>query len=69
MGSHLDSFNRVIGEAKAIDKITDLERGQILNYLKESSLNVGVILNFKHARVKWERVVLWYSCSLVFIRG
>ena len=29
-----------------------------LNYLKIANLAVGLILNFKHARLEWERVVL-----------
>jgi GxxExxY protein len=51
-------FNQVIVDAKTIDNITDHERGQILNYLKITGLKVGVILNFKHARLEWERLVL-----------
>jgi GxxExxY protein len=51
-------FNQVVVDAKVIDEITDQERGQILNYLKRTGLKVGVILNFKHARLEWERLVL-----------
>jgi GxxExxY protein len=36
----------------------DHERGQMLNYLRITKLRVGLILNFKHARLEWERVVL-----------
>ncbi|MHB8523482.1 MAG: GxxExxY protein [Limisphaerales bacterium] len=43
---------------KVIDCITDIERGQMLNYLKITKLRVGVILNFKHAKLEWERIVL-----------
>ena len=48
----------LIVETKTIDRITDHERGQMLNYLRITSLPVGVILNFKHARLEWERLVL-----------
>ncbi len=51
-------FGCVIADTKAIDRITDHERGQMLDYLRISGLRVGVILNFKHARLEWERVVL-----------
>ena len=54
----LIAFGSVIVDAKVIDRITDVERGQMLNYLRISKLRVGVILNFKHARLKWERIVL-----------
>ena len=49
---------KLIVETKTIDRITDHERGQMLNYLRITTLPVGVILNFKHARLEWERLVL-----------
>jgi GxxExxY protein len=54
----LIAFGQVIVDAKVIERITDHERGQMLNYLKISKLAVGVILNFKRAKLEWERVVL-----------
>ena len=30
----------------------------MLNYLRITTLPLGVILNFKHARLEWERLVL-----------
>jgi GxxExxY protein len=54
----LIAFGLVIVDAKEIDKITDHERGQMLNYLRIIKLRVGLIVNFKHARLEWERVVL-----------
>jgi GxxExxY protein len=49
---------KLIVDTKTIDRITDHERGQMLNYLRITALPVGVILNFKHARLEWERLVL-----------
>jgi len=54
----LIAFDAVIVDAKVIDRITDVERGQILNYLRITKLRVGVILNFAHAKLEWERIVL-----------
>src|SRR3954447_16078090 len=51
-------FNAVIVDPKIIDKITDHERGKMINYLRISKMRVGLILNFKHARLEWERLVL-----------
>jgi GxxExxY protein len=51
-------FGLVIVDTKVIDRITDRERGQMLNYLRITKLRVGLILNFKNARLKFERVVL-----------
>ncbi len=51
-------FDRIVVDTKTIDRITDLERGQILNYLKITQLTVGLILNFKRPQLEWERLVL-----------
>lgn len=54
----LIAFGSVVVDAKVIDRITDHERGQMLNYLRITKLSVGVILNFKRAKLEWERVIL-----------
>ena len=51
-------FDQIEVDTKTIDRIGDHERGQILNYLKITNLNVGVILNFKNPKLEWERLVL-----------
>ncbi len=51
-------FNTVVVDPKVVDRITDHERGKMLNYLRISKLRVGLSLNFKFARLQWERVVL-----------
>ena len=51
-------FGSVIVDTKVVDRITDHERGQMLNYLRITKLRVGLILNFKNARLEFERVVL-----------
>ena len=48
----------VVVDAKVIDQIADHEMGQMLNYLKITGLKVGLILNFKRAKLEWKRVVL-----------
>lgn len=54
----LIAYNAVVVDAKVIEAITDHERGQMLNYLRITGLKVGVILNFKRAKLDWERIVL-----------
>ncbi|HUZ08052.1 MAG TPA: GxxExxY protein [Candidatus Paceibacterota bacterium] len=54
----LIAFGSVIVDTKVIDRITDHERGQMLNYLKITKRRVGLILNFKNARLEFERIVL-----------
>ncbi|MGC2354054.1 MAG: GxxExxY protein [Candidatus Udaeobacter sp.] len=51
-------FNSIVVDTKVIDRITDHERGLMLNYLRITNLRVGVILNFKHRKLEWERIVL-----------
>ena len=51
-------FGSVVVDTKVIDRITDLERGQMLNYLRITKLRVGVIIYFKHTTLEWERLVL-----------
>ena len=54
----LIAFGSVIVDTKVIERITDHERGKLLNYLRIAKLRVGLILNFKNSRLEWERIVL-----------
>ncbi len=54
----LTAFGSVMVDTKVIDRITDHERGQMLNYLRITKQRVGLILNFRHPHLEWERVVL-----------
>jgi GxxExxY protein len=51
-------IDQIVVDTKVISKIGNHEKGQMLNYLKITGLRVGLILNFKHAKLEWERVVL-----------
>jgi hypothetical protein len=44
-------FESVVVDTKVTDRITDDERGLMLNYLRITNLRVGVILNFKHRKL------------------
>lgn len=48
---------KVLVELKGISKITDIERAQVINYLKATGLKVGLIINFGAKSLEWERVV------------
>ncbi|MEP2776659.1 MAG: GxxExxY protein [Luteolibacter sp.] len=48
----------VIVDTKTIERITDHEVGQMLNYLKITNCPVGLILNFKRSKLEWKRVIL-----------
>ncbi len=66
-GEHIDEYvpdleveNRLIVEVKTVEKIIGEHIGQVLNYLKITGHQAGVILNLnlKHPRLEWEKVVL-----------
>jgi GxxExxY protein len=54
----LIAFGQIIVDTKTIDRITDIERGQMINYLRISGLQLGLIINFKKPTLEWERIVL-----------
>jgi GxxExxY protein len=54
----LVAFDCVVVDAKVIEQITDHERGLMINYLRITKFRVGVVLNFKHAKLEWETIVL-----------
>ena len=54
----LIAFDSVVVDTKVIDRITDNERGLMWNYLRITVFRAGVIVNFKHRKLEWERIVL-----------
>ena len=64
-GQHIDDYipdleieHRLIVEVKTVDEICDEHIGQMLNYLKITGLEAGLILNFKHPRLDGKKIVL-----------
>jgi GxxExxY protein len=53
----LIAYGKIVVDAKVIEKITDREIGQMMNYLKVTGLRLGYLLNFRNARLEWKRVV------------
>ena len=51
-------FNKIVVDTKVIDKITDRETGQMINYLKVTGNRVGILINFKHAKLECQRVAI-----------
>ena len=54
----LIAASAVVVDTKVIERITDVERGQIMNYLRITGLKVGLIVNFKRPKLEWERIIL-----------
>jgi len=62
---HIDDYipdllvnDELIIEIKVVEKICDEHIGQVINYLKISGCSLGLILNFKHPKLQWKRVIL-----------
>ena len=53
----LIAFGKLIVDTKTFDRITDRERGQMLNYLKVTGLRLGLLHNFKHPKLEFERII------------
>ena len=49
--------NALIVEVKAIKQLTDMEMGQVLNYLKATNLKLGLLLNFGAKSLQYKRVI------------
>ena len=47
---------QIIIELKAIKSVGDIERAQVLNYLKVTGLKLGIIINFGETSLKYERI-------------
>jgi GxxExxY protein len=54
----LIAAGKIIVDTKVVDRITDHERGQMINYLRITRLPVGLIFNFRYSKLQWERIVL-----------
>ena len=52
-------FDKIIIELKAAKCLTDEHRAQLLNYLKVTGHQLGLLVNFgSHPRLEWERLIL-----------
>jgi GxxExxY protein len=52
-------FGEIIVELKAVKKLNDEHRAQVINYLKASGLQLGLLVNFGYyPGLEWERIIL-----------
>ncbi len=51
-------FDEVIVELKALDELGGREQAQLMNYLKATGMEVGLLLNFGSRRVEYQRLVM-----------
>lgn len=49
--------NTIVVELKAVRKLGDIERAQVINYLKVTELQLGILVNFGEKSLVSERLV------------
>jgi len=50
-------YDKIIVELKAIKKITNTEKGQLLNYLIATGSDLGLVLNFGNSSLEVKRLI------------
>ena len=50
-------YEKIIVELKAISKLSDAEKAQVINYLKATGYELGILANFGETSLKTERFV------------
>ncbi len=48
-------FDSIVVELKALQRLSEAEQSQIINYLKVTNLEVGLLLNFGKASLEFRR--------------
>jgi len=51
-------WDKIVFEAKAVEKLIDAHVKQVLNYLAASKLRLGLLVNFGSDSLEWKRIVL-----------
>ena len=54
-------FSEIIVEFKALSRLSNVEEAQLLNYLKATGLNRGLLLNFGTSSLQYKRLVWGYE--------
>jgi GxxExxY protein len=57
-------WDKILFEAKAVEKLADAHVRQVLNYLAVSKLELGLLVNFGADSLEWKRVVLTRRTSM-----
>ena len=50
--------DKVIVEVKSVEKLDDVHRAQLMNYLRISGMRVGLLVNFSRPKLEYERFVV-----------
>jgi GxxExxY protein len=50
-------YSSVIIEVKALDNLSSKEESQLINYLKATRLELGLLINFGHTSLEYKRYI------------
>jgi GxxExxY protein len=51
------AFDKIVVEIKALDQLSSRDEAQLLNYLKATSMSLGLLINFgAHSDLEWKRM-------------
>ncbi len=52
-------FGQIIVEIKSLERLTNIEVAQLINYLKITKMHVGMLVNFgSRPKLEWKRYVI-----------
>ncbi|MEK7722951.1 MAG: GxxExxY protein [Acidobacteriota bacterium] len=52
-------YDKIIVEIKALERLTNIEIAQLINYLHATKLRVGLLINFgSQGKLEWKRFVV-----------
>ncbi len=57
----LVAYGKIIVELKAIETLTESDEAQILNYLKATGMELGLLINFGGSKLEWKRRILTHD--------
>lgn len=52
-------YGKIIVELKAVNEILGIHRAQVINYLKATSMKLGILVNFSEDVIYPERIINW----------
>ncbi len=58
-------FDKIIVEIKALKNLTDLDVALLLNYLKATGYQLGLLINFGNTKLEWKRYVYTKKENLI----
>jgi GxxExxY protein len=50
-------WDKILFEAKAVERLTEVHIKQVLNYLAVSKLELGLLVNFGADSLEWKRII------------